>query len=339
MSILLVLAPLLALIVLANIIDARKERDPEGGNAPRMAFTIVLFVTNLLVFIAGLVFRFAPNPNLEALLAQTRLGLGTGPIGLGLIVIGSWGALMCLKPVRRLVSRLLPAVDPESAVHTLALVAVGYLAGNALFTLGPGGLQALEDASISPTIVDVLAQNLVFVLAAFLGVGLLTRRDGRALDERLGLVRPTFSQLMVGVRWMILFVFLQAVIGAIWALLQPQQASQLSGLNEELLGNFDTVWEWFLLALAAGVGEELLFRGALQPIFAIVPTSIVFAVAHTQYGLSPATLTVFLLSLVLGMIRKRTNTTVAIFTHAGYNFILGLLSLLALRLAPLVNGG
>ena len=92
-----------------------------------------------------------------------------------------------------------------------------------------------------------------------------------------------------------------------------------------------------MLAAAAGLSEELLFRGALQPIFGIVPTSLIFAVSHVQYGLSPATLTVFLLSVVLGIIRKRSNTTVAILVHAGYNFVLGLLSLLAVYLEPLVG--
>ena len=117
----------------------------------------------------------------------------------------------------------------------------------------------------------------------------------------------------------------------------PDEALQVSGLNETLLGNFDTVGEWLLLAAAAGLSEELLFRGALQPIFGIVPTSLIFAVSHVQYGLSPATLTVFMLSVVLGIIRKRSNTTVAILVHGGYNFTLGLLSLLAVYLEPLVG--
>ena len=37
------------------------------------------------------------------------------------------------------------------------------------------------------------------------------------------------------------------------------------------------------------------------------------------------------------IIRKRSNTTVAILVHGGYNFILGLLSLLAVYLEPLVR--
>jgi len=239
--------------------------------------------------------------------------------------------------VRLVMGRALPALDADSTVHTLALAAVGYLAGNAALSLGPGTLELLAQSGIQASLVDVLAQQLVFVLAAFVGVGLLIRRDGAALNQRLGLLRPTARQLWTGVRWMIFFVFLQGCIGATWALLAPEQAQQLSGINEALLGNFDTVGEWFVLAAAAGLGEELLFRGALQPIFGIVPTSLIFAISHVQYGLSPATLTVFLLSVVLGIIRKRSNTTVSILVHAGYNFILGLLSLLAVYLQPLVR--
>jgi membrane protease YdiL (CAAX protease family) len=274
--------------------------------------------------------------------ALPEMGLGPIETGLGvgiLIGIGVWGMLMSLRPVRLALSRALPALKPDSPVHTLALVAVGYLAGNAAISLAPGALDALAEAGIEATLVDVLAQQFAFVLAAFLGVGLLTRRDGVALNERLGLERPTAAQLWVGVRWMLFFVFLQACIGFTWTLFDPSQVEQLSGINESLLGDFDTVWEWFLLAAAAGVGEELLFRGALQPVFGIVPTSLIFAVSHVQYGLTPATLAIFLLSVVLGIIRKRSSTTVAILVHAGYNFILGLMSLLAVYLQSLVGSG
>jgi membrane protease YdiL (CAAX protease family) len=123
----------------------------------------------------------------------------------------------------------------------------------------------------------------------------------------------------------------------IWALLDPTQAIETGGINQSLLGDFDTVWEWFLLAVAAGLGEELLFRGALQPVFGILTTSLIFAVSHVQYGFSPAALAILLLSIVLGIIRKRQNTTMAILVHAGYNFVLGLFSLLAVYLQSVAN--
>ncbi|MBX7251838.1 MAG: CPBP family intramembrane metalloprotease [Candidatus Promineofilum sp.] len=322
MLILLVSLPLLLLILLANWVTAR------GGAGARTAFNLFLFLTGAILVVGGVGLRFAPA--LEATLPNAdgqMLVRGLGSVAL--VGMGVWGMVVSLRPARQWLHRSLPALDPDSSVHTLALALVGALAANAIVSSG-AGLETLAAAGIEATLLDVLAQGLVFVLAACLGVGLLTRRDTAALTERLGLQRPTAGQLWTGVRWMVFFVFLQGCIGVTWALLSPEQAGQISGITDALLGNFDTVGEWFLLAAAAGLGEEMFFRGALQPIFGIVPTSLIFAVSHVQYGLSPATLTIFLLSIVLGIIRKRSNTTVAILVHGGYNFILGLLSLLAI---------
>ncbi len=331
MALLLLALPYLLLVILANVITATR---PQW----RVAFNLTLFIGNVVLLLGGLALRFFPAalPTDTGLLAS--LFISPEALGTTLIVMGGWGAVMCMTPVREALRRIWPVLDPESAVHTLALISLGLLVGNALLTADTTNLDALSDLSAAPTLVDVLVQQMLFTLVAFLGVGLLTRRDGEALNDRLGLERPTRSQLWTGVRWMAFFVFLQAIIGATWMAFSPAEAEALNSVNQALLGNFDTVWEWLVLAMAAGVGEETLFRGALQPIFGIIPTSIIFAVSHGQYGLTPATLTVFLLSLVLGVIRKRSNTTVAIFVHAGYNFILGLLALLATALAPLVGG-
>lgn len=333
MSILLLGIPLLLLIWLANVITYADRP------SSRLLFNLGLFIASALVLVGALALAYLPAETLAQLEAQ---GLGPGLLGTGtgaLMGAGLWGMLVTISPIRRGLARIIPNLDPDSAVHSLALVASGFLIANSLISLSPEGYAALAESAVTPTVIDVVAQQLLFVLVAFFGVGLLTRRrDGQALNERLGLVRPTVGQLLMGVRWMVFFVFLQAAIGATWSLLSPQDAQQLSSLNETLLGDFDTVWEWFVLAAAAGLGEELLFRGALQPVYGIFLTSVVFALSHVQYGLSPATLTVFLLSVVLGIIRQRSNTTVAIFVHAGYNFILGLLSLLVVYLQPLAGG-
>lgn len=326
MSILLVSLPVLAVIVIANLIAAR------GNSGARLTFNLLLFLSNGLLLAAGLALRFLPA-ELPALPVDLQGLAGAG--GPALIGMGLWGMVVSLRPARQALARLLPALEPESPVHTLALVAVGYLLGNAAVSLAPGALDALA-AGVNVTLLDVLSQQLAFVLAAFAGVGLLTRRNSPALNQRLGLTRPTAGQMWTGIRWMVFFVFLQGCISVTWTLLDPTQAEQLSGVNQALLGDFDTVWEWFLLAAAAGMGEELLFRGALQPIFGIFPTSLIFALSHVQYGLTPATLAIFLLSVILGIIRQRSNTTVAIFVHAGYNFILGLLSLLAVYLESIL---
>ncbi len=323
MAVLLISLPVLGLIVVANLLAARQD----GGG--RLPFNLFLFLFSALLLAGGMALRFLPLdttalPNVGLQLVDRGLSAAT------LAGIGLWGMLVSLKPARRGLARLLPALDPESPVHTLALAAVGYLLGNAAISLAPGALEMLAEAEFEAMLPDVLAQQAVFMLAAALGVGWLTRRDSAATRDRLGLARPTARQLASGATWMLFFVFLQGCISSVWVLVDSSQAEQLSGINEALLGNFDTVWEWFLLAAAAGLGEELLFRGALQPIFGILPTALIFAVSHVQYGLTPATVAIFLLAVILGIIRKRSNTTVAVLVHAGYNFILGLITLLVM---------
>jgi membrane protease YdiL (CAAX protease family) len=152
----------------------------------------------------------------------------------------------------------------------------------------------------------------------------------------MGLKRPTSRELLGGVGWIILLVILQIIAVYLWTTLNPEQAATLEDINSSLLGDFDTVWEWLLIALAAGIGEEILFRGAIQPVFGLWFTSIIFAVIHVQYGFSPVTVFIILLAVILGIIRRRTNTTVAIFVHVGYDFVLGLLTLLAVYAEQIV---
>jgi hypothetical protein len=84
------------------------------------------------------------------------------------------------------------------------------------------------------------------------------------------------------------------------------------------------------LGLAAALGEETVFRGAMQPRFGLLLTSILFALLHSTYGLTLSTLLVFIVGLVLGLLRLRYNTTTAMITHAVYNISLGVIAYLGI---------
>jgi membrane protease YdiL (CAAX protease family) len=77
------------------------------------------------------------------------------------------------------------------------------------------------------------------------------------------------------------------------------------------------------LALVPGICEEILFRGALQPRIGLVATALLFTSIHTEYGFSVAALAIFVIALGLGLVRKYTNTTSSILTHATYNLLAG----------------
>ena len=75
------------------------------------------------------------------------------------------------------------------------------------------------------------------------------------------------------------------------------------------------------LSLTAAVSEEILFRGALQPVFGLPLTTVFFVTFHDQYTLSPAMLIVLSVGLGLALLRRYQSTTSAIIAHFIYNFV------------------
>ena len=81
-----------------------------------------------------------------------------------------------------------------------------------------------------------------------------------------------------------------------------------------------TLFELAVVALLAGLGEELLFRGALQPVLGLPLASVLFALAHfitPTYALLTG-----LMGLYLGWLAEASGTLwTPIATHALYDFI------------------
>lgn len=319
----------LSLIFIANVAEA------SDSARFKRAVNVLFIVVNLPLFVTGLLLAVLPPSTLATTTLADLFG-APRPAGIALLLIAVWGLLATLPEARRLLARWLP-LDPASSVHTLALILAGYLVGANLLVLSQGGLEGLAETSEPSSIGQVIIAEMFYAVVGILGVGLFVRRHGWKLVERLGLERPTLAQLKGSLRWIVALVALQWVTGLLLYYTNPEQAELLDELNSLLLGNMDTVWEWFLLAAAAAAGEEILFRGALQPVLGLWATALLFAMAHIQYGLTPVTILVFGIGLVLGLVRRRTNTSVAIFVHFGYNFILGLLALLAPYLETLVD--
>ena len=281
------------------------------------------------IFLFGLFFVMAAPEQIAVFQTQGGTSLDN-PTAYGIILeaIAIWGILITSRSLRLTLSKRIP-IDPNSPVHLLALFFAGVLVGNVAMVLTQGGVESLVETGVSSSIFEIIWPQLMFVALAIIGTGWFIRRDTPNLLSRLGLERPTAAHLFLALRWIVILVVLQWTIGTLWALFDPVQAEQLGGLNELLYTDLDTVWEWLILALAAGIGEELLFRGAMQPVFGLPVTAVLFTLGHVQYGLTPITLLILIIGIALGIIRNRTNTTTAIFVHTGYNFILGLLSLFA----------
>jgi uncharacterized protein len=312
----------LGLIVVANLVTRAQNE-----TADRL-FHRFLFLLNLpLIFIgAGLI--LLPGPLLAAFMRQTGAELEQWRLtGFIVLCLGVWGAAVTVHGFRALLARRLP-LRPDSAVHTLALILAGFLIGNSLIVLSQGGLEGLAETATPASIWDVLLSQLFFALLGVLGVGLAVRRNGPELLQRLGLVRPQLRHLLHAAGWVALLLLLQALAGAVWTVMNPERARLLEDINSVLLQDMDSIGHWFLLAAATGIGEEVLFRGALQPALGIGFTAVLFALAHIQYGFTAITFFVLIMGVIFGYIRRRYSTTIAIVVHAGYNFTLGMIALL-----------
>ncbi len=81
------------------------------------------------------------------------------------------------------------------------------------------------------------------------------------------------------------------------------------------------------VSLFAGVGEELLFRGAIQPVIGIWITSIGFVAIHGYFKFTSFAhiifgLTMFALSMMLGLIFEMVGLIAAMSAHAVYDIVI-----------------
>lgn len=295
-----------------------------------------LFVLGLLFQGLDLLIRLGLSGDASDLLAISGMSAEALPwMALGFWAPSLLGLILLTRPARRLFARF-TSIDPANPVHAVALSMTALIAVNLLVTLGLGLgnlAEALESSAATGSVYDPLpglwAQNITFLLMALVGVGLFARRTLRGALNRLGIVKPTLVQVLIGVGAGLLLVPAVLLLEAAASKLGIGASPDVERLTEQLIGPLTTSSLGVMtLGLAAALGEESIFRGALQPKFSLLLTTLLFALLHSQYGISFSTVAVFLVGLVLGLLRLRANTSTSMITHAVYNMSLGLISYL-----------
>ena len=178
--------------------------------------------------------------------------------------------------------------------------------------------------------VAILASQLPFVVIALLGVGAGIRRDARATLARLGYGPISLRQVGIVTLFIAAAFALSVAADALFSQLQPDLYRKVGEVSQRLfdpqgLSLLSAVLFALLIGVGAGLGEETLFRGAVQPVLGIPLTSVLIASMHVQYGPSLLLGYIFVLSIGLGLLRRYINTTASFLAHAGYN-TLGILA-------------
>lgn len=271
------------------------------------------------------------EPSPEAALPIV-LALGLGMLGtfaaLSLLVGGLWARLA------RWLGGQVDRADARHAQAMVGLVAASLLAFVPLVALG-GNAPALLIAEADPTffgqdrsdggqILDLVYDLAWMIPLALLLVGVPLQRTLREALVRLGLRPLGLRGLLIGVvaagvLWIVGTVLDQATFWLWGALGWPRTSGVLV---EHLMSVALSPLGALVAATAAGLGEELMMRGVLQPRFGWLLPNLAFTAAHAlQYNLD-ALVGVFALGAVLALVRARWSTSEAILAHALYDLIL-----------------
>jgi hypothetical protein len=215
--------------------------------------------------------------------------------------------------------RLLRARRPKDPVAVAAIqLATGLIANwayfaPALFRLNPLNYHVLTWSS-------PFAGELPILALAFAAVGLGVSRNWRLSLQRLGITRPAWWQ-----------PFLAVLVACLFLMLVPTTNHLTFVLTRRLYFAVGTISYWtnygaslevlLVFAVMAGICEEALFRGALQPRTGIILAAALFAMIHTQYFLTPILGLIFMTGLALGLLRRHLNTTTAMIAHASYDVV------------------
>ena len=306
----------------------------------RLLAVLWLLSLLLLIFTINVMLILAPTATLSEdpdAFEQYLDSLPLATVGNVLLLSLASGLISLIGFSRRfrgLLARALP-FDPDSFIHTIGLVCVLaliimplvplILTGNVPFLnaelqsmLGIG----LEEAGSTAKLDSF---SLIWtVIGSFFLVGLCVRRDLPATLERLGLVRPTARQVAIGIASGVLLV------GIFWFVDDNVvilfQAYGIPTTDDTLVNNLFmasfTPLAAIIASVSAGLGEELSVRGVIQPKFGIILSALVFMSLHAYQYAWDGLLSVLLVGICFGVLRKYTNTSTSALSHGMYDLTL-----------------
>ena len=299
-----------------------------------VVFGLLLMVGLALVLAATLMTldpgasgEIAPEDGVRVGVALALAGIFTAG-SVALLIGGAWA---------KLATRLGGSVNPADSRHAQAmvgLVAASTLAYVPLIALS-GEAPALRMAALDPDffggdrssngqLLDLVYDLAWTIPLALLLVGVPLRRTLQVALSRLGVHALGLRGWMIGVAaaavlWVI-GTALDYVTYTVWGLAgwprtDPELVDRLMSVAFTPVGAV-------VAAVAAGLGEELMMRGVLQPRFGWLLPNLAFTAAHAfQYNLD-ALVGVFILGAALAFVRARWSTSEAIVAHTLYDLVL-----------------
>lgn len=226
-----------------------------------------------------------------------------------------------------------------AVVHVLFLyLLVGLTAiatADGLSTLAETGENPAGGGITSETIVAGLIINMVlFLVASLTWVLLVEGRGWAGLLRRLGM--PP-AGLPTGALWGLGATLVVVVLLAALALGMQEAGLEGDNPQAEAIAAAITPALAVAIGLMASIGEEVYFRGFLQPKTGIFVQALFFGLIHATYLTPLQVVLPFLLGLFFGVLRRRVNLWAPLVAHALYNTLALLGAIYADELAALAG--
>lgn len=281
--------------------------EAERDRSAMVGLYLILGAPGFLLAIAGL-----------AVIVR-RPGEAFGPA----LLLGGLGLLLPLvAALRRLIARI-GDFQPDDPVHFLGsgilLGAIGFLGGQLVASPEPIEVGSFD---VGPIVI----QAIFFVGLSLIAVGYKIDRTLPMVVGRLDLRRLSITGMLAAAGVVVAGFMLAAMGSILTEATNEAYAEDIQRSLDVLTSSSPSYIAAPLIGLSAGIGEELLFRGALQPRYGIVLSSLLFALLHSQYGFSFITLSTFLLGCLLGLLAVRYGVIHAIAAHTLYNMLAVIIS-------------
>ncbi|MDQ2654630.1 MAG: CPBP family intramembrane metalloprotease [Chloroflexota bacterium] len=271
----------------------------------------------------GLYLLFGIPGGLMLVAGLALLVNGNAILGTLLLLVGLGLTLPLIRAVRAGLAEVMP-LDPDSAIDmtglAIVLAALGWFTANSLAPMAANPPDISEIPAVGVT--ELVVQAAVFLAIAYIAVGFPYWRDLLQATERLGIVVPDARTIGMGLAGTVGAFLVAGLAGYISQQLNPDLGESLNEIVDTMTAQVQNPIGAVILGASAGIGEEAVFRGALQPRFGMVLPSLLFTMLHgPQYGFNVALLGLFGVSMILALLRKHVNTTAAMIAHALYNAV------------------
>ena len=155
----------------------------------------------------------------------------------------------------------------------------------------------------------------MLIITGFIYWLLIYRKEHQLVGLLLSEIQP------IDVFWCVSAVVCS--LGIVFAFLKIFPKQYLHDPNVKIMADSYSLGFFAIYFIPNAFYEELLFRGTLQPLFGLVPASILFTAIHFSYYKKPLLLVnVFLQGIVLGLLFHVTNSIwITTLAHTTINFI------------------